>query len=58
VFTAATQVHTQSSAGACGTDGRLLLTSADLRDIFIAAAAELPGLLAAAAVMDAFGRKW
>jgi len=36
----------------------LILSQRDLRDIFIASTAELPGLLVAALVMDAFGRKW
>jgi hypothetical protein len=42
----------------CGPDGRLLLQSSDLRSIFIAATAELPGMLLSALVMDRCGRKW
>ncbi len=53
------QLHTQASgASACSTAGRLVVSPADLRDIFIAATAELPGLLLAAVVMDVLGRKW
>ena len=52
------QLHAQGSGNSCSTDGKLILAQRDLRDIFIASTAELPGLLAAALIMDAFGRKW
>ena len=52
------QLHTQTGGSACGATGRLVLSPADLRDIFVASTAELPGLLLAALVMDKLGRKW
>lgn len=53
------QLHVQSGSGSsCGATGSLELSSGDLRDIFIASTAELPGLLAAALIMDSLGRKW
>ena len=52
------QLHATGGASTCGLDGQLLLSSEDLRDIFVAATAELPGLLLSAAIMDVFGRKW
>ena len=52
------QLHAQGGGSVCSADGRLVLAQRDLRDIFIASTAELPGLLIAALVMDAFGRKW
>ncbi len=52
------QLHSHGSGSGCSAGGRLVLSSADLRDIFVASTAELPGLLLAAAVMDGLGRKW
>ncbi len=52
------QLHATGGASTCGPDGQLLLSSEDLRDIFVAATAELPGLLLSALIMDVFGRKW
>ncbi|EIE20417.1 MFS general substrate transporter [Coccomyxa subellipsoidea C-169] len=53
-----TSLHSHGGGSGCSTGGRLVLSSADLRDIFVASTAELPGLLLAAAVMDGLGRKW
>ena len=52
------QLHAQGSGNSCSADGKLILAQRDLRDIFVASTAELPGLLAAALIMDVFGRKW
>ena len=53
------QRHATTTGGmACAADGRLILLSSDLRDVFIASTAELPGLLISALIMDKFGRKW
>ena len=52
------QLHAQGSENSCSTDGNLVLAERDLKDIFIASTAELPGLIIAALVMDVFGRKW
>lgn len=53
------QLHATTTGGmSCAADGRLILLSSDLRDIFVAATAELPGLLTSALIMDKFGRKW
>ena len=52
------QLHATGGASTCGPEGQLLLSSEDLRDIFVAATAELPGLLLSALIMDVFGRKW
>ena len=52
------QLHAQASENSCSPDGKLVLAERDLKDIFVASTAELPGLIIAALVMDAFGRKW
>lgn len=52
------QLHAQGGQNACSPEGKLFLAQRDLKDIFIASTAELPGLLVAALVMDVFGRKW
>ena len=52
------QLRAQGSGNSCGAGGKLVLAQRDLRDIFIASTAELPGLLVAALVMDPLGRKW
>ncbi|CAL5229494.1 g12830 [Coccomyxa viridis] len=53
-----TSLHAQGGGNSCGAGGKLILAQRDLRDIFIASTAELPGLLVAALVMDPLGRKW
>ena len=52
------QLHAQASENSCSPDGKLVLAERDLKDIFVASTAELPGLIIAALVMDVFGRKW
>ncbi|CAK0787220.1 hypothetical protein CVIRNUC_010436 [Coccomyxa viridis] len=53
-----TSLHAQASENSCSPDGKLVLADRDLKDIFVASTAELPGLIIAALVMDVFGRKW
>ena len=52
------QLHAKGGGNSCGAGGKLILAQRDLRDIFIASTAELPGLLVAALIMDPLGRKW
>ena len=50
------QLHTHDSSS-CGPEGRLIISPADMKDIFVTSCAELPGLLAAAVLADLLGRK-
>ena len=51
------QIHTQSGGSVCGADHKLKLSSSDMKDVFVTSFAELPGLIAAALLIDAIGRK-
>ena len=50
------QLHTHD-ASSCGPEGRLIISPADMKDIFVTSCAELPGLLVAALLADLLGRK-
>ena len=52
------QLHTHGDTTSCGPGGRLIISPADMRDIFVTSCAELPGLLIAAVLADSMlGRK-
>ena len=50
------QLHTHDTSS-CGPEGRLIISPADMKDIFVTSCAELPGLLVAAVLADLLGRK-